>query len=103
MKKSWGSASKAEVRAQLSARSATRLRGSGGPLPLAGDRIEPEKDDKTRWMTPVGVFFLLAGRTREALSTAPQYVQFYNELRPHRTLKYKTPQAFEEAYWTSLS
>ena len=31
-----------------------------------------------------------------------QYIQFYNELRPHRTLKYKTPQAFEEAYWTSL-
>ena len=32
-----------------------------------------------------------------------QYVQFYNELRPHRTLKYQTPQAFEEAYWASLS
>ena len=32
-----------------------------------------------------------------------QYVQFYNELRPHRTLKYKTPQAFEEAYWARLS
>lgn len=32
-----------------------------------------------------------------------QYVQFYNERRPHRTLKYKTPQAFEEAYWASLS
>ena len=32
-----------------------------------------------------------------------QYVQFYNEPRPHRTLKYKTPQAFEEAYWASLS
>ena len=32
-----------------------------------------------------------------------QYIQFYNELRPHRTLKYKTPQAFEEAYWASLS
>ena len=31
-----------------------------------------------------------------------QYIQFYNELRPHRTLKYKTPQAFEEAYWASL-
>ena len=30
------------------------------------------------------------------------YIQFYNELRPHRTLKYKTPQAFEEAYWASL-
>ena len=31
-----------------------------------------------------------------------QYIQFYNELRPHRTLKYKTPQAFEDAYKTSL-
>ena len=27
-----------------------------------------------------------------------QYIRFYNELRPHRTLKYKTPQAFEKAY-----
>ena len=31
-----------------------------------------------------------------------QYIQFYNELRPHRTLKYKTPTAFEKAYWASL-
>ena len=31
-----------------------------------------------------------------------QYIQFYNELRPHRTLKYKTPQAFEEAYWAAF-
>lgn len=30
--------------------------------------------------------------------SAEQYIRFYNELRPHRTLKYKTPQAFEEAY-----
>ena len=49
---------RAEARAQLSARFATRLRGSGGPLPLVGDRIKPETDDKTRWMTPVGVFFI---------------------------------------------
>ena len=27
-----------------------------------------------------------------------KYVQFYNEVRPHRTLRYKTPQAFEVAY-----
>ncbi|WP_418246436.1 hypothetical protein, partial [Dysosmobacter sp.] len=25
---------------------------------LVGDRIKPETDDKTRWMTPVGVFFI---------------------------------------------
>ena len=31
-----------------------------------------------------------------------QYIRFYNELRPHRTLKYKTPQAFEEAYQERL-
>ena len=48
---------RAEARAQLSARFATRLRGSGGPLPLVGDRIKPETDDKTRRMTPEGVFF----------------------------------------------
>ena len=31
-----------------------------------------------------------------------RYIQFYNNLRPHRTLKYKTPQSFEEAYWACL-
>ena len=31
-----------------------------------------------------------------------RYIQFYNELRLHRTLKYKTPMAFEEAYWAGL-
>ena len=31
-----------------------------------------------------------------------QYIRFYNELRPHRTLKYRTPQAFEEAYQERL-
>ena len=34
--------------------------------------------------------------------SAEQYIQFYNELRPHRTLKYKTPTAFEKAYWAGL-
>lgn len=28
-----------------------------------------------------------------------QYIQFYNEVRPHQTLKYKTPQAFEDTYY----
>lgn len=27
-----------------------------------------------------------------------KYVQFYNEVRPHQTLNYKTPQAFEDIY-----
>lgn len=27
-----------------------------------------------------------------------QYMQFYNEVRPHQTLKYQTPQAFEDKY-----
>ena len=27
-----------------------------------------------------------------------EYVRFYNEIRPHQTLNYKTPQAFEEDY-----
>ena len=31
-----------------------------------------------------------------------QYIRFYNEIRPHRTLKYKTPQAFEETYQEHL-
>ena len=30
------------------------------------------------------------------------YIQFYNEVRPHRTLRYKTPQAFENAYRGNL-
>ena len=29
-----------------------------------------------------------------------QYIAFYNETRPHRTLKYKTPQTFEGEYFT---
>lgn len=27
-----------------------------------------------------------------------EYIRFYNETRPHQTLNYKTPQAFEENY-----
>ena len=29
-----------------------------------------------------------------------QYITFYNETRPHRTLRYKTPQAFEDEYFS---
>ncbi|WP_302779566.1 IS3 family transposase [Intestinimonas butyriciproducens] len=31
-----------------------------------------------------------------------RYIYFYNEVRPHQTLKYKTPQAFEDAWKASL-
>ena len=31
-----------------------------------------------------------------------QYVRFYNEIRPHRTLKYKTPQEYEDAFEDAL-
>ena len=31
-----------------------------------------------------------------------EYIQFYNEVRPHQTLNYKTPQAFEENYGSVL-
>ena len=30
-----------------------------------------------------------------------EYITFYNEVRPHLTLRYQTPQAFEEAYYLS--
>lgn len=32
-----------------------------------------------------------------------EYIRFYNEVRPHQTLNYKTPQAFENAYRGVLS
>ncbi|WP_366140828.1 integrase core domain-containing protein [uncultured Oscillibacter sp.] len=31
-----------------------------------------------------------------------KYVQFYNGARPHRTLKHKTPQEYEDAYEESF-
>lgn len=31
-----------------------------------------------------------------------QYIRFYNEVRPHQTLKYQTPQTFEEKYYASF-
>lgn len=32
-----------------------------------------------------------------------EYIRFYNEVRPHQTLNYKTPQAFEDNYKPVLS
>mgnify|MGYP002282937741 FL=1 len=32
-----------------------------------------------------------------------EYIRFYNEVRPHQTLNYKTPQSFEDAYTPVLS
>jgi transposase InsO family protein len=31
-----------------------------------------------------------------------QYIAFYNEVRPHQTLKYKTPQEVEDAYYAAV-
>ena len=31
-----------------------------------------------------------------------QYIQFYNEVRPHQTLKYQTPQAFEDKHYAKF-
>lgn len=30
-----------------------------------------------------------------------RFIRFYNEVRPHRTLKYQTPQGFEDAYFAA--
>lgn len=35
---------------------------------------------------------------RHFRKSVDQYITFYNEVRPHGTLRYKTPQAYEEAY-----
>lgn len=32
-----------------------------------------------------------------------EYIRFYNKVRPHQTLNYKTPQAFEDAYKPVIS
>ena len=37
---------------------------------------------------------------RHFRKSGDQYITFYNEVRPHGTLRYKTPQAYEEAYKT---
>ena len=32
-----------------------------------------------------------------------EYIQFYNEVRPHQTLNFKTPQAFEDNFYSRLT
>lgn len=36
---------------------------------------------------------------RSFCKSVEQFVRYYNEVRPHQTLKYQTPQAFEEKYY----
>ena len=38
---------------------------------------------------------------RHFRKSVDKYIRFYNEVRPHQTLKYKTPQAFEATYQSS--
>lgn len=40
---------------------------------------------------------------RKDYRSVEDYIRFYNEVRPHQTLNYKTPQAFEENYKPVLS
>lgn len=35
--------------------------------------------------------------------SAEQYIHFYHDVRPHQTLKYQTPQAFEDEYYAKLT
>ena len=35
---------------------------------------------------------------RHFRKSAGEYIRFYNEVRPHQTLNFKTPQAFEEEF-----
>lgn len=77
---------RAEARAQLSARFATRLRGSGRPLPLVGDRIEPEANDKIRRMTPVGVFFCWQGGAER---------DFVNSTKLTRCIRNNKPEVYK--------
>ena len=35
---------------------------------------------------------------RDFRKSVDEYIQFYNEIRPHKTLAYKTPTHFEELY-----
>ena len=48
----WSEFCSTEVGAQVGAAPAARTRGSGRPLPLVSDRIEPEADDQMDRVTP---------------------------------------------------
>lgn len=40
---------------------------------------------------------------RHFCKSVEEYIRFYNEVRPHQTLNYKTPLAFEDAYRLTIS
>lgn len=40
---------------------------------------------------------------RHFRKSVEEYIRFYNEVRPHQTLNYKTPLAFEDAYRLTIS
>jgi len=46
--------------------------------------------------------FYHQGKKISALLNPYIYIQFYNEVRPHQTLKYQTPQAFEDKHYAKL-
>lgn len=48
--------------------------------------------------------YLLIGYTSEESfrKSVAQYIEFYNEVRPHQTLKYKTPQEVEVFYYAAV-
>lgn len=39
---------------------------------------------------------------RHFIKSVEEYILFYNEVRPHQTLNYRTPVAFEEAHQSVL-
>lgn len=46
----------------------------------------------------------MCNRTKEELeASVAEYIEFYNEGRPHRKLNMKTPAQFEAAYFSALN
>lgn len=51
-------------------------------------------------LKPIGCFFTITGETNPILLriAVKEYMEFYNEKRPHSVLRYRTPNRFEEDY-----